>query len=569
MKLNILRAAVAALCILALAGCSKDNGSDKKLELASTSPAVTLHSSTEADIALTSVGGSIPFTVGRVSGWEAVVQPEADSWCSVYQVNDKLSIAVDEFISDQEDSRTGTVEVNADGSVKAVIRITQSASAKATLQLEPEGKAYISCKGGEIRVNVQSNVPSFNAEITGMDLRWAECSTEGNTVIIKAGKNITGKERSAVLKVSVLSGSDEVVEEYEFRQGDGALTMEYVIQEDGRIADLPVTGDIDCTVDWGDGSEPVLLKGWVSSYSRPSHSYDKAGTYTVSVSGSIEELNCDDSKVQAYLSAFKSWGAVQIKSLKKAFKGTTLTEVPAPEEPALFAEVKSVANAFEKAASLKTVPEDFFSTAVNVTDASSLFSNCKALESVPEGLFRSMPLLTSVSSMFYNCQSLKSVPEDLFKSCTEITSANALFQDSALESIPAGFFSFGGKVQNMMTVFSGCANLKSVPEGLFDSLVEATRFQSTFVNCKALTSVPANLLDRCRKISITMYMFSGCSSLEGESPYTMVDGKKVHLYERSAYPDSFTKILDKDAKGTFSGCTKLTDYGTMPAKYKE
>ena len=138
-----------------------------------------------------------------------------------------------------------------------------------------------------------------------------------------------------------------------------------------------------------------------------------------------------------------------------------------------------------------------------------------------------------------------------------------------MESIPAGFFSFAGKVQNMMTVFSGCASLKTVPEGLFDSLTEATRFQSTFVNCKALTSVPVSLLDKCRKVNMTMYMFSGCSSLEGESPYTMVDGKKVHLYERSGYPDTFTKILDKDAKGTFAGCTRLTDYAAMPAKYKE
>ena len=64
-------------------------------------------------------------------------------------------------------------------------------------------------------------------------------------------------------------------------------------------------------------------------------------------------------------------------------------------------------------------------------------------------------------------------------------------------------------------------------------------------------------------------MFKGCTGLTGESPYTMVDGVKVHLYERNDHLDIFTKIPLKDAKGTFAECTGLSDYASMPDKYKE
>ena len=81
----------------------------------------------------------------------------------------------------------------------------------------------------------------------------------------------------------------------------------------------------------------------------------------------------------------------------------------------------------------------------------------------------------------------------------------------------------------MRTIFAGCEKLKEIPEGLFDNLPQITRFQSTFLNCTSLTSIPTALFDNCKKLNIIQYMFKGCTGLTGESPYTMVDGVKVHL----------------------------------------
>ena len=57
-----------------------------------------------------------------------------------------------------------------------------------------------------------------------------------------------------------------------------------------------------------------------------------------------------------------------------------------------------------------------------------------------------------------------------------------------------------------------------------------------------------------------------CSALTGESSYTMVNGKKVHLYERQNYPEHFT--TPKYFKYAFYGCTGLTDFAQIPSDWK-
>lgn len=569
MKLHISRAILAlTFSVLALAGCSKDDV-DQVLKLSSKSPAVTINGN-EACVELTSEGARIPFTLNKTHGWEASVSEDAIEWCHIYQVNDKLTIAVDDFASDEQTSRTATIKILEDEAEKAQITLTQTATAEPYITLSPEGNPYISYKGGELKINISSNVSHYNAELRDMDLNWASCQTNGNTITIKAGKNITGEEMHATLVVSTISGSEIATAEYTFRQGNGEMQLEYVIPEDGKTAKLPICGDdLDCTINWGDGSEKINVKGYVSSYSRVEHQYAKAGTYIISISGIVDEFNSDDTGITDYFKAVRSWGALQIKSLRNAFKGTSMTQIPLPEEPNLFTDVESISGAFEKMANLTIAPEGLFDTALNVTDASRLFYDCKALESIPENYFSNMTKLEDISNMFYNCQSLKQVPGGLFKSNTAVSSVTALFSYSGLENIPAGFFDFGENIKMMITIFAGCEKLKEIPEGLFDNLPQITRFQSTFLNCTSLTSIPTALFDNCKKLNIIQYMFKGCTGLTGESPYTMVDGVKVHLYERNDHLDIFTKIPLKDAKGTFAECTGLSDYASMPDKYKE
>ena len=145
--------------------------------------------------------------------------------------------------------------------------------------------------------------------------------------------------------------------------------------------------------------------------------------------------------------------------------------------------------------------------------------------------------LTDFSDAFYGCLALKSIPEQLFANNPAVT--------------------------NFSGTFSGCSALATIPENLFASNPKVTDFGHSFKNCTKLTSVPAKLFDNNRKIKVFSGLFSNCTSLKGESPYTMIDDQKVHLYERQDYPEHFTAPIN--FWDCFHNCTGLTDYDQIPS----
>ena len=148
---------------------------------------------------------------------------------------------------------------------------------------------------------------------------------------------------------------------------------------------------------------------------------------------------------------------------------------------------------------------------------------------------------TELYDTFSGCSALKSIPENLFANCPNV-------------------FDFSGS-------FRYCQSLKSIPEKLFANCPNVDQFYQTFEGCYALTSIPAGLFDNNRMVTYFSGTFLNCWNLTGESPYTMVDGQKVHLYERANYPEHFT--APTDFKYTFSSCTGLTDYAQIPNEWKE
>ena len=148
--------------------------------------------------------------------------------------------------------------------------------------------------------------------------------------------------------------------------------------------------------------------------------------------------------------------------------------------------------------------------------------------------------LTSLANAFSGCSALKSIPENLFANCPKATD-----------------FSF---------TFFGCKALTAIPEGLFANNPKVTIFQGTFSYCSALKSLPANLFANNRKVTNFFNTFLNCWNLTGESPYTMIDGQKVHLYERANYPEHFTKLTV--FWECFKNCTGLTDFAQIPTNWK-
>ena len=149
--------------------------------------------------------------------------------------------------------------------------------------------------------------------------------------------------------------------------------------------------------------------------------------------------------------------------------------------------------------------------------------------------------VTTFKSTFSNCTSLKSIPANLFANCPKVTDFIGIFvKCTSLQSLPTGLFTNCPEVIDFSYTFSGCESIQYIPDGLFSHIPSAFSFYNTFADCTGLT---------------------------GESPYTMVNGKKVHLYERKDHPDHFP-VAPTDFKFTFRDCTGLTDYAQIPSDWK-
>ena len=233
-------------------------------------------------------------------------------------------------------------------------------------------------------------------------------------------------------------------------------------------------------------------------------------------------------------------------------------------------DLTSLANAFSGCSALKSIPENLFANCPEVTDFSYTFEGCSALKSIPENLFVNNPEVIKFYGTFSGCKALTEIPENLFASNPAVTDFSSTFIDcSALTTIPENLFASNPAVTDFSFTFSACSALKSIPENLFANNSAVTDFFRTFYGCLALKSIPSSLFDNNRKVTSFSFTctFHGCSALTGESPYTMIDGQKVHLYERADYPEHFT--APTGFQDCFYECTKLTDYAQIPSGWKE
>ncbi|MFM7102024.1 MAG: autotransporter-associated beta strand repeat-containing protein, partial [Verrucomicrobiota bacterium] len=105
------------------------------------------------------------------------------------------------------------------------------------------------------------------------------------------------------------------------------MILEVVTTLDGQTVTLPIRGTVSATVHWGDGSNNTFTSAGLRS-----RSYATAGTYTVSIYGTMTQFGNGTS---AYADAERitrvvSWGCEGLTSLSGAFRGAVnLTDVPA------------------------------------------------------------------------------------------------------------------------------------------------------------------------------------------------------------------------------------------------
>lgn len=390
---------------------------------------------------------------------------------------------------------------------------------------------------------------------------------------------------------------------------------------------LPVNGNDgnDFTVDWGDGTYE-RIDGSIPEPDKPLvHFYQGAlrpgASFLVTLSGTVRRLNSamiPEGHRSGIISVVQ-WGHTGLREMSDAFDGCTrLVSLPADEtlafgevgnfsrafrncprlvqiSPNLFVAAKKAryfSSVFENCENLREIPGSLFrdcSSAENFSSAfrhclnlaalpsrlfdcgnasefSSVFNECYRLTTIPGDLFAGCVQARSFGGAFERCSSLESIPESLFSDCPEVTNLNSIFENCPLRAIPAGLFAANHKLESLARAFLYCYDLTSVPEHLLDACPSVSSVDYIFGWCHTLKSVPTNLFDNLRKIANFNYCFAYCYELEGESPYTMLGTRKVHLYERSSYPDYFVTPTYHDY--AFTGCSQLSDYDTVPSDWK-
>ncbi len=553
----------------------------------------------------------IPFTVNfdytakvatSDAGWLSIAQTKAEERAA------SLSVIVSKNNGDA--SRTGKVyiyPVNGNGEACKEIVINQASayfSISKTLIVAP-------AEGGEFTVDVKS---SRGLSLNQGDADWFSATAEADSketgkysLKIKVNENNGTERRSAAVELYsedapvVRLGSLEVLQSS--KSADELKDMVFVgkasFANDFTIY-LPLAGEIDCYVDWGDGTVEHIEKNVsvVGSYyesKTTSHKYnaDKATEYEIRVSGKVTALSANRTIPESYcstISAVKQWGSTGLKNMNNAFEGFgALKSIPADETGA-FAEVTSFGSAFRSCKALETIPdglfkycgnvisfnlafyecsvltslpEGMFSACKSATDFSSCFSGCSSLTSIPEGLFSACKSATDFSSCFSGCSSQTSIPENLFAGCPEMTNASNLFSDCEnLLAIPAKLFAGNPKITSFEQLFLNCSSITSIPSGLFDNCPNVNNFHYTFSHCVNLRTIPVSLFDNNRRVTNFRYTFYLSYNLNGESPYTVINGVKYHLYERVDNPDEFVapiSFIGCFGGTTFSDRDQMTD----------
>lgn len=241
--------------------------------------------------------------------------------------------------------------------------------------------------------------------------------------------------------------------------------------------------------------------------------------------------------------------------------------------------VSSLSYTFAGCTALEALPEGLFdSIAGSKTKFNATFALCQSLTSLPAGLFAKNTLATNFSNTFNSCTSLAEIPADLLGNNQKVGYVTSMFESCyALKTVPAELFAGCPAITNFEATFALCKGLESVPADLFAAIGTKTSsitFSECFLECVSLKEIPASLFDTTRRINYIDSCFEGCTSLTGESPYTILtdaegNETKVHLYERTR-GDDFPNAPTSSSAHTacFAGCTGLSDYDSIPADWK-
>lgn len=306
------------------------------------------------------------------------------------------------------------------------------------------------------------------------------------------------------------------------------MMIEYNVLADNLSVQLPISGNVNCDIEWGDGSKESVNSNY------PTHSYIRAGVYVVKIVGDFNRLYRGSTNISKIL----NWGNsnMSLVTVEQAFSSyVNLTEV-AGDEFGVLSRVQSFLRTFFNCSGLTTVSENLFKYCNAATNFSGTFLNCTSLSAITDNLFINCYNATNFSQVFQGCKSLTNIPNNLFANCINATNFN--------------------------NIFNGCPNIIEIPENLFKYNIKATNFERVFYGLTKLQAIPNNVFDNNKNAVSFTRTFENCSGLTGNTP-TGTDG--LELWERAGQPGYPSSIYGTQC---FYRATRLTNYSSIPTGWK-
>ena len=365
------------------------------------------------------------------------------------------------------------------------------------ISLQDELVYQLDEKGGTITIPWTGNY-SFTVST---DSEWIHpVSTKASlsgSIVLAVDPNPTDSPRAGVVRLHPDDNPGFTSQEIYIREGAekadvfGPASMVLTVRAssvNNYTVYLPFHGNLDCTIDWGDGNSDSY--GGSRNIDFPFHKYgvQEPATFVVTVSGKVPDIHSTDIPKRSGIVSIVHWGNLQTVSIRKGFAEITTLESVAADT------------------------DGFFSL---ITDCDDIFYGCTGLKDVSDGTFRSGHGITSFNRAFDSCTKLSGVPAALFEGCSGAVSFASTFERcSSLKSIPEGLFDYspGAKIFTDTFILSG---LETIPAGLFSACPDAQDFRETFRECFSLTSLPAGLFDNNRSVTDFGLTFWGCWNITG------------------------------------------------------
>lgn len=193
----------------------------------------------------------------------------------------------------------------------------------------------------------------------------------------------------------------------------------------------------------------------------------------------------------------------------------------------------------------------------NIKNCNAMFMNCWRLTSIPPQMFRGCPRLVDAASCFEFDYRIQNV-DYLFADCPELRNISRVFYNSGAISA-VGTFQNCPLANTTAYCLAICSRLTDVTD-IFKGCTGITILNSTFTECDLLNP-PVNIFDDCKKAYYFAYLFRKLPGVTNESPYTIVNGQKIHLWERTAEL-GFTVPQTYDH--CFSDSPTFADYANIP-----